>query len=565
MASTVSSDFLIIGSGIAGLSLALKASRHGTVTLVTKRAMQDSATDNAQGGLAVVVSDEDSFEDHIRDTLGAGAGLCRQDVVRQVVTQAPARLRELMDWGVRFSAAESLDPTEQKFVLGLEGGHSHRRILHVGDYTGHAIEQVLVDRARESSRITVLEHHMAVDLITRRRMDKKASEDACLGAYVLDAGTGKVKTFLARATALCTGGAGKVYLYTSNPDVATGDGMALAYRAGAALANMEFVQFHPTCLYQPKAKNFLISEALRGEGAVLKNRAGERFVKKHDPRGELAPRDIVARAIDAELKRTGDECVFLDITHRGADFIRRRFPRIYERCQAFGIDITAQPIPVVPAAHYFCGGVRTDARGRTTIPGLSAVGETACTGLHGANRLASNSLPEALVFAHAVSQDWEESLSKPARGKGANAPPRWDEGKARNPDELVVISQVWEEIRRLMWNYVGIARTTKRLERARRRIALLQAEIQEQYWDFRVTPDLLELRNIAVVAELVIRAALARKESRGLHFTADHPRPSRAARATLLHRSAAGMAVELAPWPSDSGGRVHVLKRQVVT
>jgi L-aspartate oxidase len=393
--------------------------------------------------------------------------------------------------------------------------------MHVGDYTGHAIEQVLVDRVKENPKITVYEYHYAIDLITLRRLNKSAS-DACAGAYVLNVETGEVLTFLARATALCTGGAGKVYLYTSNPDVATGDGMAIAYRAGARLANMEFVQFHPTCLYQPKAKNFLISEALRGEGAILKNRAGERFVKKYDPREELAPRDIVARAIDAELKRTGDECVFLDISPRGAEFIRRRFPRIYERCEAFGIDITAQPIPVVPAAHYFCGGVVADIHGQTTLPRLAAVGETACTGLHGANRLASNSLPEALVFAHAVAQTWRDLKEAAFPAKPGDVP-SWNPGRARNPDELVVISQVWEEIRRFMWNYVGIARTTKRLERAKRRIELLQNEIQEQYWDFHVTPDLLELRNIAAVAELVIACALKRQESRGLHYNMDFP------------------------------------------
>ncbi len=540
MPKTIASDFLIIGSGIAGLSLALKASQWGRVALVTKRAMHDSATDSAQGGLAVVLSEEDSFEDHIQDTLQAGAGLCREPVVRRVVTEAPARLQDLIQWGVRFSAAETVEPSEQRFELGLEGGHSRRRILHVGDYTGHAIEQVLVDRVRENPRIKTYEFHFAIDLITRRHLGQSKGEDACAGAYVLEVETGEVHTFLAKATALCTGGAGKVYLYTSNPDISTGDGMALAYRAGARLADMEFVQFHPTCLYQPKAKNFLISEALRGEGAILKNRSGERFVKKHDPRGELAPRDIVARAIDAELKRTGDECVFLDISHKGADFIRRRFPRIYQRCATFDIDITAQPIPVVPAAHYFCGGVVTDLAGQTSLPRLSAVGETACTGLHGANRLASNSLPEALVFAHAVAQAWQGLKDSDFPLKAQDVPP-WNPGKARNPDEQVVISQVWEEVRRFMWNYVGICRTTKRLERAKRRIELMQNEIQEQYWDFYVTPDLLELRNIAVVADLVIRGALSRKESRGLHYNLDHPDTDDKnwKKDTILERSAA--------------------------
>lgn len=540
MAKTLTSDFLIVGSGIAGLSLALKAAEWGTVRLITKRTLFDSATDFAQGGLAAVISEEDSFEEHIRDTLGAGAGLCHEPVVRQVVTEAPERLRDLIRWGVRFSPSQHLDPNAPRFELGLEGGHSQRRILHVGDYTGHAVEQSLVDRVLEHPRITVHEFHFAVDLITLRHARKnRPGPDACAGVYALDVEKGGVKTFLARATALCTGGAGKIYLYTSNPDVATGDGMALAYRAGAHLANMEFVQFHPTCLFHPKAKTFLISEALRGEGATLKNRAGERFVKRHDRRGEMAPRDIVARAIDAELKRTGDECVFLDISHRGADFVRRRFPKIYERCLQFGIDITAQPIPVVPAAHYFCGGVWTDARGRTTVPRLSAVGEVACTGLHGANRLASNSLPEALVFAEAVSKDWRTLVQAPFPLRPAEVP-AWNPGRARNPDEQVVISQVWEEIRRFMWNYVGIARTTKRLERAARRIALLLTEIDEQYWDFLLTPDLLELRNIAAVADLVIQGALARHESRGLHYTLDHPRAARTGRYSFFVRGARG-------------------------
>jgi L-aspartate oxidase len=524
---TFTSDFLIIGSGIAGLSLALKASHWGSVRLVTKRQLVDSATDYAQGGLAAVFSQKDSFESHVRDTLVAGAGLSDEAVVRKVVTDAPARIRDLIDWGVRFSSTPTATTKNALFDLGLEGGHSKRRILHVGDYTGHAVEQVLVDRVRENTRIAVHEFHFAVDLLTSHRLGKSRAREgnACGGAYVLNVETGVVQTFLARATALATGGAGKTYLYTSNPDIATGDGMAMAYRAGARMANMEFVQFHPTCLFHPKAKNFLISEALRGEGALLKNRAGQRFAKRYDPRGELAPRDIVARAIDAELKRTGDECVFLDISHRGADFLRRRFPKIYEKCLGFGIDITAQPIPVVPAAHYFCGGVATDQEGRTSLSRLAAVGEVSCTGLHGSNRLASNSLPEALVFSNSVAQTWEK-LSRADFPLSRKDVPRWNPGRARNPDEQVVIRQVWEEIRRFMWNYVGIVRTTKRLERAARRIALLKQEIQDYYWNFLVTPDLLELRNIAQVAELVIRSALERSESRGLHFTMDYPRPT---------------------------------------
>lgn len=525
MPKTLRSDFLIIGSGIAGLSLALKASRHGTVRLVTKRLVSESATDYAQGGLAAVFSQEDSVGEHVKDTVACGAGLSDEAVARKVATEAPARIQDLIGWGVRFSSSPAVNREQPRLALGLEGGHSRRRILHVGDYTGHAVEEVLVERVRQDPRITVHEYHAAVDLLTRRRLGKTAgrSGDACGGAYVLDVEKGEVHTFLARATALATGGAGKIYLFTSNPDIATGDGMAMAYRAGARLANMEFVQFHPTCLFHPKAKNFLISEALRGEGAVLKNRAGKRFAKKYDPRGELAPRDIVARAIDAELKRTGDECVFLDISHRGAEFLRRRFPKIYEKCLTLGIDMAAQPIPVVPAAHYFCGGVWTDSQGRTTVDRLSAVGEVSCTGLHGANRLASNSLPEALVFSHAVAESWG-ALAKAEFPLEPKDVPTWNPGRARNPDEQVVIRQVWEEIRRFMWNYVGIVRTTKRLERAHSRVALLQKEIQDYYWNFLVTPDLLELRNIALVAELVIRAALTRKESRGLHHTLDFPR-----------------------------------------
>ncbi len=519
----VVSDFLVIGSGIAGLTLALEAAEHGDVVVLTKRDVSETATDRAQGGLAAVVSAEDSFETHIRDTLDAGAGLCHEDAVRFVVESAPARIRELAARGVPFATTPA---GGGEFAVGLEGGHTRRRILHVGDYTGHAVQEALVARARAHARIRILEHHVAIDLVTRRRLQGagRGAADACAGAYALDAESGGVRTFLARATAVCTGGAGKVYLYTSNPDVATGDGMALGWRAGACVANLEFVQFHPTCLFDPRAQRFLISEALRGEGAILRNRAGERFVLRDDPRGELAPRDIVARAIDAELKRTGEEHVLLDISHRGAAFVRRRFPQIHERCAALGLDLGAAPIPVVPAAHYFCGGLVTDLAGRTNVPGLYAAGETACTGLHGANRLASNSLPEGLVFAHAIAREWGRLRDEPHPLRPGDVAP-WDPGTARDPDELVVISQLWDEIRRLMWNYVGIARTTRRLERALHRIELLREEIREYYWDFRVTPDLLELRNLAVVAELVVRSALARRESRGLHWTADHPLP----------------------------------------
>lgn len=535
---TYLSDFLIIGSGIAGLTLALKSAEWGQVTLITKAGLEECATEYAQGGLAAVVSPEDSLEEHVQDTLACGAGLCREEAVRQVIEGAPARMAELVKWGVHFSPGSVPGPQEMAVELGLEGGHSHRRILHIGDYTGHAVEHVLAERARAHPRIKILEHHFAIDLITRCRLTgDTVAEDACAGAYVLEVESGRIGTYLARATALCTGGAGKVYLYTSNPDIATGDGMAMAYRAGAVMANMEFVQFHPTCLYHPQAKNFLLSEALRGEGAMLKTRSGDRFMPRYDPRGELAPRDGVARAIDSELKRSGDEFVLLDISHRGASFLRRRFPKIIERCATYGLDLTTGPIPVVPAAHYFCGGVQVNLAGQTALPCLAAVGEVSCTGVHGANRLASNSLTEALVYAHATAQHWQGLREAPVPLQPQDVPP-WNPGQAKDPDELVVISQVWEEVRRFMWNYVGIARTTKRLERALRRIDVIQEEIRDYYWNFRVTKDLLELRNIAVVAELVVRSALSRRESRGLHFNADVPErdDDQGLRETLLRR-----------------------------
>ncbi len=534
-------DFLIIGSGLAGLSTALKLAPHGRVLLLTKDTLEDGATEYAQGGIAAVTEKSDSFASHVNDTLSAGAGLCDKRVVEMVVTEGPARVQELIQQGVRFSLRETSGDAPETFALGLEGGHSHRRILHVADRTGREIHRTLIARVRESSRIKVLEGHFAVDLLSTRHQDLGAL-NACLGAYVLDRKTRKVRTVLAGVTILATGGAGKTYLYTSNPDVATGDGMAMAFRAGVPLANMEFVQFHPTCLYHPYAKSFLISEAVRGEGGVLRLRSGEEFMKRYSVQKELAPRDVVARAIDKELKKRGEDCVYLDIRHRKPQFIRKRFPAIYKKCKQFGIDITKQPIPVVPAAHYFCGGVKVDEWGQTNLPRLFAVGEVTYTGLHGANRLASNSLLECAVFAHRVALKAQQVAKKPLPKISV---PNWNPGQARDPDEQVVISQNWDEIRRVMWNYVGIERTDKRLARALRRVELLKQEIQEYYWDFHVTAELLELRNLATVGELVIRSALARQESRGLHFNCDHPKRSDAhwRRTSTISRS---------PLPSES-------------
>jgi L-aspartate oxidase len=519
-------DFLIIGSGIAGLSFALKVAEHGTVVLVTKKAAMESNTNLAQGGIASVFAPEDSFDLHIQDTLTAGDGLCHSDVVEMVVRDGPQRIRELKDWGVRFNLIE---PESEKttFDLGQEGGHSRKRIVHAQDMTGKAVEQILVEKAEDHPNITIKENHIAIDLITcstrmKRGLVTTTHEDFCCGAYVLNNENQRVETYKAKITLLATGGAGKVYLFTSNPDIATGDGIAMAYRAGSTVANLEFVQFHPTCLYHPEAKNFLISEAVRGEGGILIDRKGQPFMQKYDPQKDLACRDVVARAIDTELKKSGDDCVYLDISHRPADFIQRRFPNLCEKCLSFGIDMTAEPIPVVPAAHYMCGGVVTDANGKTDIGRLYAVGETACTGLHGANRLASNSLLEALVYAHNASHSAVADL-KSLDFQSIPEPTPWDEVGTTDSDEMIVISHNWDEIRRLMWNYVGIVRSDKRLERAKRRIEIVQNEIREYYWNFRVDSDLIELRNIAMVAELIIQCAMHRKESRGLHYTLQYP------------------------------------------
>jgi L-aspartate oxidase len=517
----IETDVLVIGGGAAGLSLALRLADVYQVTLVAKGEVQEGSTLYAQGGIAAVLADEDNIQSHIRDTVDAGAGLCDPEVVEFTVSHARRNIEWLIDQGVLFTHEDPQD-NSTPYHLTREGGHSHRRIIHAADATGRALETTMVDKARAHANIRMLEHHIAIDLITSQKLGLGGKR--CLGAYILDRRAGHVRLFQARHVVLATGGASKVYLYTSNPDTATGDGIAMAWRAGCRVANLEFNQFHPTCLYHPQAKAFLITEALRGEGARLCLPDGSSFLEHFDPRGELAPRDILARAIDHEMKRLGSEYVLLDISHKPADFIKSHFPTVYERCLKFGYDITRQAIPVVPAAHYTCGGVMTDLHGRTDLDGLYAIGEVAFTGLHGANRMASNSLLECLVFAEAAAESIR-GQSGAATEAAARHLPAWDESRVTDSDEEVVVTHNWHELRRFMWDYVGIVRTTKRLQRAEHRVDLLLREIDEYYGNFRVTNDLIELRNLTVVARLMIQSALQRKESRGLHYTLDYPQP----------------------------------------
>jgi len=521
-------EVVVVGSGIGGLSFALKAARQARVLLLTKKNAAESNTNYAQGGIACVTSEEDSVELHVRDTLAAGAGLCREEVVRQVVRDGPARVAELVELGVRFTERENGGGNLPD--LGKEAGHSKRRVLHAGDITGKELERALLSAVRASPNIRVREDMVAIDLITSKKLKKKGP-DRVLGLYALDGATHRVEAIPAPMVVLATGGCGKCYLYTTNPAIATGDGVAMAYRAGVSIANMEFVQFHPTCLFHPAAPTFLISEALRGEGGVVVDGQGRDFTRKTDPRGSLAPRDILARAIDEEMKESGAACVFLDIRSRGTEFLEKRFPAITSTLRGLGIDPAHQPIPVVPAAHYQCGGIPAALDGTTQLAGLLALGEVSCTGLHGANRLASNSLLEALVMAHRAAESLPGKL---ARIPKAVAVPRWKEGKTHDADELVVITHNWKEIRQLMWDYVGIARTQKRLLRAQSRLRLLQQEVQEFYWNFRVTADLLELRNLALCAALIVESALRRHESRGLNANADYPKLQRRAKDTLI-------------------------------
>jgi L-aspartate oxidase len=512
-------DVLVIGSGGAGLSLALRLPAQIRVAVLSKSRVEEGSTLYAQGGISAVTDPEDSFEAHIRDTLISGAGLNRPEAVRFAIEKAPDAIRWLIDLGVPFTRHTNTHG-HQDYHLTREGGHSTRRVLHAADATGRAIENTLATKARDRTNITLFENHIAVDLITAAKLGHR--ENRCLGAYILNRDLNQVEVFAARCVVLATGGASKVYLYTSNPDTSTGDGIAMAWRAGCRVANLEFNQFHPTCLYHPKAKSFLVTEAVRGEGGRLLLPDKTPFMLNFDERGDLAPRDIVARAIDHEMKRLGLEYVLLDISHKPAPFIKEHFPTVYARCRELGYDMTLEPIPVVPAAHYTCGGVMTDLQGCTDLPGLYAIGEVSCTGMHGANRMASNSLLECLVFAASASEDIATRL---AAASQPPALPEWDVSRVRDSDEEVVVSHNWDELRRCMWNYVGIVRTSKRLQRAARRVELLQQEIQEYYSNFTISNDLLELRNLAQVAELIIRSAQLRKESRGLHYTLDYPEP----------------------------------------
>lgn len=510
-------DVLIIGGGAAGLSLALRLPEHLKIAVITKEQDSVSSTYYAQGGISAVLRKDDSFESHIADTMNAGVGLCDPEVVKFTVEHGPENIQWLAGLGVPFTTDQHKNGSKS-YHLTREGGHSHRRVIHAADATGKAVETSLINHARHQANIEIFDYHISIDLITGKKLG--LPHNRCLGAYVYNKKRKHVETFQARFVILATGGASKVYLYTSNPDTSTGDGIAMAWRAGCRVANMEFMQFHPTCLYHPDARTFLLTEALRGEGGYLLLPDGTRFMDQFDPRAELAPRDIVARAIDHEMKRLGVECLYLDISHKPAAFITSHFPTIYARCLELGIDMTKQPVPVVPAAHYTCGGVMTDLNGRTDVPNLYAIGETAFTGLHGANRMASNSILECLVFAEAACKDIGEHLAEPADWVKISD---WDESRVTNSDEEVVVSHNWDELRRFMWDYVGIVRTDKRLKRAKSRVDLLLSEIDEYYGNFRVSNDLIELRNLALVAKLIIRSAQRRKESRGLHYTLDYP------------------------------------------
>lgn len=516
-------DFLIIGGGISGLSLALKLAKltpDEKILLITKEQLEECSTFYAQGGIACVWNKNDSFEKHIQDTLIAGDGLCNESIVRNILTQAPERIKELIDLGVEFTRKENGD-----YDLGKEGGHSERRILHVNDQTGQNVEQKLIESIKKIENVEIKEHWCAINLF--------ANNFKCYGAYILDQKSEEIHNVAAKATILATGGAGKIYLYTTNPDIASGDGIAMAYRAGATISNMEFYQFHPTCLYHPYAKSFLITEAMRGEGAVLKDVRGNEFMHNYHPLKGLAPRDIVSRAIDAELKKTGDDYIHLDIaSYKSPKFIKSHFPGVYETCLKYNIDITNEPIPVVPAAHYCCGGVLVGINGETEVKNLYIIGESACTGLHGANRLASNSLLEGLVGAHECANTLAERISdlKVKEFK------QWEPGHAVPSTEAVIITQNWDEIRRFMWNYVGIVRTDKRLQRAKKRINMLLDEINQYYWDFKIEKNLVELRNLATVAKILIVSAISRKESRGIHYNLDHPNKSEMSRATTIRR-----------------------------
>lgn len=522
MYALIETDYLVLGSGIAGLSFAIDAAQHGRVLIVTKKQPSDTNTNWAQGGVAAVLADDDSVEQHVADTLTVGDGLCDRAVVESIVRDGPAAVAKLLALGAQLDRG-----SDGALDLTREGGHSRRRVVHHEDITGRELQRALLSAVNSHPNIQILDEHIAIDLLN---MARYGSEPACFGAYVLDTQRGEVKTIVSRATVLATGGAGKVYVYTSNPDVATGDGVAMAYRIGAVISNLEFVQFHPTVLYHPHAKSFLISEALRGEGGKLRLASGERFMDAYHERAELGPRDVVARAIDNELKKSGADSVFLDMTHLPPGFVRGRFPNIYERCLTLGIDMTRQPIPVVPAAHYMCGGIKVDEVGKTNVRNLYAIGECSWTGLHGACRLASNSLLEGMVIARRAAADISTTTAvRP------NQILRWQSGDATDSNDAIVVALNWDEIRRFMWSYVGIVRSDKRLDRARRRIELLREEIREYYWNFKITSDVIELRNVALVAHLIIESARRRKESRGLHYTVDYPHKSAEARDTELH------------------------------